>query len=125
MRMPVWATKARLALLRRLAIALRSADTARGAFHPAVPGVADDPPPAGVLDRAQIELALPRGGLGVIRVVARAGVDRLPSTPAPPGPRILPPCVERLLATAQGPAGHRHRDSAGGKVKDQRVPHLG
>ena len=48
----------------RRAMALRSASTASCGGHPGVDGVADDPLGAGVLDRAEVELALGGGVLG-------------------------------------------------------------
>ena len=48
----------------RRAMALRSASTASCGGHAGVDGVADDPVGAGVLDRAEVELALGGGVLG-------------------------------------------------------------
>ena len=53
------------------------------------------------------------------------GVRKMRVASVASGYGISLPFEERLLAKAQHPAGHRHRNSVSGKVKDQREHHLG
>jgi len=61
----------------------------------------------------------------VIVVNVHRGVDEVGFVPVAGADGLLLPRIERLLAKAQRPAGHRHRDPGGGKVEDQRVSHFG
>src|SRR5215831_601617 len=61
----------------------------------------------------------------VVMVDAHRGVDQVCFIPGPVADWVLLPRVERLLAKAQHPAGHRDGDPVSGKVEDQREPHFG
>jgi hypothetical protein len=61
----------------------------------------------------------------IVAVYVQGRVDQLRIVPVPLADRVLAPGIEGLLGKAQHPAGHRDRNTAGGKVKDQRVRHFG
>ena len=77
--------------------------------------------------------ALPREFIGdeavserrIVVVDIQGGVDQVRIRPVPFRHRACSPPVIALLAEFQHPAGHRHGDTVGGKIRDQRVDHFG
>jgi hypothetical protein len=57
----------------------------------------------------------------VVGVDVQGGVDEVRIDPIAFRHRTGPPPVIALLAESQHPAGHRHGNTVGGKVRDQRV----
>lgn len=67
----------------------------------------------------------PVSELRIIGVDVVGGVEQVGILPVPMADWGCSPFVEGLFGKAQDPAGHRHRDSGGGKVTDQRETHFG
>ncbi|GGI02134.1 hypothetical protein GCM10007170_43150 [Arthrobacter liuii] len=57
----------------------------------------------------------------VIGVDVQGGVDQVRIDPIAFRDRVGLPPVIALLAESQHPAGHRHGNTVGGKIRDQRV----
>ncbi|GAA1789516.1 hypothetical protein GCM10009712_41130 [Pseudarthrobacter sulfonivorans] len=57
----------------------------------------------------------------VVGVDVQGGVDEVRIDPLPFCHRTGPPPLIALLAELQHPAGHRHGNTIGGKIRDQRV----